>query len=281
MKTMKKIIILSGISGAGKTTASNILEDMGYRCIDQYPSELLADLIELILQSDNYQNVVLSISISDLDKYSLLLENGLLDVFLILLDCKKKTAIDRYKFSRRVHPLLISNTASTLEEAIDIEKKLLAKYENGAHVIDTTSLSLSQHQAMLKRILNKENDSTLSISFVSFGFKYGVPSDADLVLDVRILKNPYYDADLRNMTGNDKLVQDYVLNNELGQNYLQKLLTYLDFTFAAYGKDKRHLQVCVGCTGGQHRSVTIANYLHNYYRDKYNCYLLHRELSHD
>ena len=111
MKTMKKIIILSGISGAGKTTASNILEDMGYRCIDQYPSELLADLIELILQSDNYQNVVLSISISDLDKYSLLLENGLLDVFLILLDCKKKTAIDRYKFSRRVHPLLISNTA--------------------------------------------------------------------------------------------------------------------------------------------------------------------------
>ena len=124
MKTMKKIIILSGISGAGKTTASNILEDMGYRCIDQYPSELLADLIELILQSDNYQNVVLSISISDLDKYSLLLENGLLDVFLILLDCKKKTAIDRYKFSRRVHPLLISNTASTLEEAIDIEKKL-------------------------------------------------------------------------------------------------------------------------------------------------------------
>lgn len=278
---MKKIIILSGISGAGKTTASNNLEDMGYRCIDQYPSELLADLIELILKSDNYQNVVLSISISDLDKYSLLLENGLLDVFLILMDCKKQTAIDRYKFSRRVHPLLINNTASTLEEAIDIEKKLLAKYENGAHVIDTTFLSLSEHQAMLKRILNKEHDCTLSISFISFGFKYGVPSDADLVFDVRILKNPYYDADLREMTGNDRLVQEYVLNNEVGQDYLQRLLTYLDFTFASYGKDKRHLQVCVGCTGGQHRSVTIANYLYNYYRDKYNCYLMHRELKHD
>ena len=280
---MKTLILISGISGAGKTTASNILEDMGFTCIDQYPVELLPDLIELI-KNDNslkYDKVALTIGLTDLEKFSNLLGNTDFDAKLILLDASKDAIINRYKFSRRVHPLVISNTASTVEEAVEIEKGIISKFKKrNIHVIDTTNLTLKQHKAVLDKILNYSDYNNLAITFESFGYKNGVPDDADVVLDVRMLDNPLYVEKLKHKTGNDKPVQDYVLNSKLTQRYIKKTLDYLDFMFKAYdNEEKRHLTICIGCTGGQHRSVTLANYLFDHYKDKYMCYLAHRELK--
>ncbi|MBQ6479122.1 MAG: RNase adapter RapZ [Erysipelotrichaceae bacterium] len=280
---MKRLILISGISGAGKTTASNILEDMGFTCIDQYPVELLPDLIDLI-KNDNslkYDKVALTIGLTDLEKFSNLLGNTDFDAKLILLDASKDAIINRYKFSRRVHPLVISNAASTVEEAVEIEKGIISKFKKrNIHIIDTTNLNAKQHKALLDKILNYSDFNNLAITFESFGFKNGVPDDADVVLDVRMLDNPFYVEKLKNKTGNDKPVRDYVLNSATTQKYIKKTLDYLDFMFKAYdNEEKRHLTICIGCTGGQHRSVTITNYLYEHYKEKYMCYLAHRELK--
>jgi UPF0042 nucleotide-binding protein len=177
--------------------------------------------------------------------------------------------------------LVVSNTASTLEEAVEIEKGILNKYKKrSVHIIDTASLNTKQLKAMLDKILEYNDFNNLAITFESFGFKNGVPDDADVVLDVRMLENPFYVPRLKNKTGNDKPVRDYVMNSKLTQRYIKKTTAYLDFMFKAYdNEEKRHLTICVGCTGGQHRSVTIANYLYAYYKEKYMCYLKHRELK--
>ena len=280
---MKKLVLISGISGAGKTTASNIIEDMGYTCIDQYPVELLPDLIELISTSDSikYDKVALTIGLSDLDKFSNLLSNTEFDSTLILIDASTDSIINRYKFTRRVHPLVNSNVASTIQEAIEIEKNILKKYKRkNVHIIDTTNLTVKQHKAKIDKILKYNDYENLAITFESFGYKNGLPDDADVILDVRMLDNPFYVAKLKNKTGNDKPVRDYVLNSKLTQRYIKKTIAYLDFMFREYDKEeKRHLTICIGCTGGQHRSVTLANYLYNYYKDRYMCYITHRELK--
>ena len=280
---MKKLVLISGISGAGKSTASNIIEDMGYTCIDQYPVELLPDLIKLITTDNSikYDKVALTIGLSDLDKFSNLLSNTDFDSTLILIDANKETVINRYKFTRRVHPLVNSNAASTLEEAIEIEKNILKKYKKkNVHIIDTSNLTTKQHKAKIDKILKYNDYNNLAITFESFGFKNGLPDDADVILDVRMLENPFYVEKLKNKTGNDKAVRDYVLNSRLTQRYIKKAIAYLDFMFKEYDKEeKRHLTICVGCTGGQHRSVTMANYFYNYYKDKYMCYITHREIK--
>ena len=282
-ENMKKLVLISGISGAGKSTASNILEDMGFTCIDQYPAELLPDLIELIESSDSikYDRVALTIGLNDLDKFYHLIDNSNFDSTLIILDANKETIINRYKFTRRVHPLVISNTASTLEEAVEIEKNIISKFKKkNVHIIDTSNLTLKQHKTKLDKILKYNDYNNLAITFQSFGFKNGIPEDSDVVLDVRMLDNPFYIDKLKNKTGNDKSVRDYVLNSKPTQRYIKKLIAYLDFMFKTYdNEEKRHLTICIGCTGGQHRSVTITNYLYNYYKDKYMCYLKHRELK--
>lgn len=280
---MKKLVLISGISGAGKSTASNILEDMGYTCIDQYPVELLPDLIELIKTNNSikYEKVALTIGILDLDKFSNLLENSDFESTLIILDADKDTLINRYKFTRRVHPLVVSNVASSLEEAVDIEKSILSKFKKkNVHIINTSNLTVKQHKEKLDKILKYNDFNNLAITFKSFGFKNGLPDDADIVLDVRMLDNPFYVDKLKNKTGNDKPVRDYVLNSKVTQRYLKKIISYLDFVFKTYdNEEKRHLSICVGCTGGQHRSVTVANYLYEYYKDKFMCYIVHRELK--
>ena len=279
---MRKLVIISGVSGAGKTTASNYLEDKGYRCIDQYPPELLKELIDLIDNDDSfkYQNVVLTISLMDLDKCANLITNTNFKVTLILLDADKETVINRYKFTRRIHPLLISNVADTLSEALDIEKAILDKYKKNGVVINTDGLSIKDFKMQISKALNDIEDRYLSLSFVSFGFKNGVPSDCDTLFDVRFLDNPFYDENLKDKTGNDIEVRNFVLSSKETKDYLVKLIDYMDFMLKAYenNQNKRHLTIAIGCTGGQHRSVTIANYLYEYYRNKYVCHIKHREV---
>lgn len=280
---MKRLAIISGVSGAGKTTASNYLEDKGYRCIDQYPLELIKELVDL-LESDNsfkYENVALTISLNDLEKCSYLLSNGNFKVTLILIDADKEVLINRYKFTRRIHPLLVNNIADTLSEAIDIEKSILEKYRRLGVVIDTTSISNVQFRKQMDKALNDLDEKNLTLSFVSFGFKNGVPQDCDNIFDVRFLDNPFYDPDLKVKTGNDKEVKDFVLSKPLTKDYLKKLIAYVDFMVKSYeqNEEKRHLTICIGCTGGQHRSVVITNYLYDYYKKKYVCHLKHRELD--
>ena len=196
---MKKLVIISGVSGAGKTTASNYLEDKGYRCIDQYPPELLKELINLIDNDDSfkYQNVVLTISPFDLDKAVTLLTNTNFKVTLILIDADKETIINRYKFTRRIHPLLTNNVADTLSEALDIEKNILYKYKDRGFLINTTNLPVRAFQDQINRALNDIEDKNLSLSFVSFGFKNGIPKDCDVIFDVRFLDNPFYVEELK------------------------------------------------------------------------------------
>ena len=277
---MKRLVLISGISGAGKSTASNMLEDMGFTCIDQYPAELLPDLLELIKtdESFRYDKVALTIVISDLERFYNLLSNSEYKPDLILLDANKDIIINRYKFTRRVHPLVLSNTASTLDEAFEIEKSILKKFKKDVIVIDTTTLSTKNLKAILDKRLNFDDFENLAITFESFGFKNGVPDDADMVLDVRVLDNPFYVAELKDLTGNDAPVRDFVLNSKLTKRYLKKTVDLLDLMFKSYdNEEKRHLTICVGCTGGQHRSVTIANYLYEHYKEKYLCYIAHRE----
>ena len=280
---MKKLVIISGVSGAGKTTAANILEDMGYLCIDQYPVELLDNLIDLISTDTSYKyaKVALTIPLADLEKYMSLFSNLDLEVKLILLDASVDSLIKRYKFTRRVHPLLVSNKANSLLEAIEIEKNIVEGYRSlNCHIIDTSNLTFKEHKDTLDQILEYDDYNNLAISFVSFGFKHGVPEDADLVFDVRILPNPFYVSELKELTGNEKAVRDYVLSTPRAKEYLDRLISYIDFTLESYSKEeKRHLTICVGCTGGRHRSVTIANCLYEHYKDSYLSYIRHRELE--
>lgn len=280
---MKKLVILSGTSGAGKTAASNILEDNGYTCIDQYPVELLDNLISLI-QNDNsikYQKVVLTIPISDFEKYKPLIDNIDIKPSIILLDADYDVIINRFKFTRRVHPLLTNNIVSTLSEAVEIEKNLVKRFNlKGVHLINTSNLSSKTLKQKLEKTLNLNEEKNLSLSFISFGFKNGVPDDADNVFDVRFLDNPFYVTSLKKKTGKDKAVKEFVMNSKKTTSYLKKLLSYIDNMLKLYSKEeKRHLTIAIGCTGGQHRSVVVADYLYNHYKDKYNCYIKHREIN--
>lgn len=279
----RKLVLVTGVSGAGKTTCMNILEDMGYNCIDRYPSELLGNLMELLEndQSYKFQQVALSVPLSNYDKYRSLLNNTGIKTILILMDATTDTIIRRYKFTRRVHPLLVSNKVETLEEAILTEKRLLEKYKGDTpYLIDTSDVSSKMHREMLEEILHRDKHENFSVSFVSFGYKNGVPQDADFIFDVRILDNPYYIEDLRGLTGNEPAVYHYVMDKEKSQKYVEKLIAYLDFCFSAYEKeDKRHITVCVGCTGGQHRSVSVVNYLYEHYHHDILCYRHHREVG--
>ncbi|MDD6004789.1 MAG: RNase adapter RapZ [Firmicutes bacterium] len=278
----KKVILISGLSGAGKTSVSNILEDLGYLCIDQFPSKLIKPLLDLIEndESAKYERVGITVPLMDLEDYFDVLDNLHIDSKLILLDADQRVLLNRYKFTRRIHPLLVGNVADTLEEAIGIEKEVIAKYEEKFEVIDTTNLGQSELRQIVESMISAESRDKFTISFESFGFKNGIASDADLVFDVRFLDNPFYFEELKHKTGNDKEVYDFVMSKERTKEYLNYLLSYLDYSFKMYTREgKRHLTVAVGCTGGQHRSASLVNYLYDHYKEQYNCLKKHRDIK--
>ena len=277
----KRVILISGMSGAGKSSAMSVLEDMGYHCIDQFPVQLLDMLAELIQNSSDvrFNYIALATSANDLMDFVRVFKGTDLDVRMLFLDASNDVLLHRYKSTRRTHPLLVSNMSNTLEEAISTEREMFINLKDQAFLtLDTSFLKFKELKSKIEKYFSKSQVPVFSISFVSFGYKHGVPMDADLMFDVRFLPNPYWEEDLRPYSGDDKIVYDYVMEKNETKEFVAKLIEFLDFSFERYVLEgKNHFTVAIGCTGGQHRSVTITNYLYEKYSEKYNCYKEHRD----
>lgn len=284
-----RFVIVTGMSGGGKRTALKMLEDAGFYCVDNLPVPLIGKFVELIATPNGeIQKVALGLDVradqnfddaqKSLDK---LRETGY--VFEILfMDASDETLVKRYKESRRMHPLS-SPGDNRIEDGIHKERQILQNIKDKSdYIIDTSKLLTRNLKEEIDRIfVNNEEYNSLMISIVSFGFKNGIPADADLVFDVRFLPNPFYIEELKHLTGNDKPVQDYVMQFSEAEIFLTKLMDLLDFLLPGYVKEgKYQLVIAVGCTGGQHRSVTLANELYKRMKNMgtYGLNLSHRDL---
>lgn len=261
-----KFFIISGMSGAGKSRAMATLEDLGYYCVDNMPVALIPAFAEICLAATGgqYERVALAADArAGKDISSLLaafdrIEEMGCDYKLIFLDTASPTLINRYKATRRKHPLMENGV--TMSDAIERERSLLTSIRSRAdYVVDTTRLSVTQLRETIISLVTGSSNGLLQVSVVSFGFKYGIPADADLVFDVRFLPNPYYEISLREKNGTDPQVRNYVFCDGTADRYLDRLFSLIDFLIPQYTKEgKAVLTIGIGCTGGRHRSVAIA-----------------------
>ncbi len=281
MDRRRRVILVSGMSGAGKSTATRFLEDMGYRVIDNFPVQLLSLLIDMVETSTDprYSYIALSVAAQDFSEFLRIVKGQNIESEVLFLDCSDSVLLHRYKSTRRMHPLLLSNTVNTLEEAIAVERQMFTRSLDSTFIrIDTTFLSEKEFRKKIEQYFSKSNIPVFSISFMSFGYKYGVPMDADVMIDVRFLPNPFWVVSLRPYSGNDPQVYNYVIEKPETQEFLTRFLAFMDYAFEQYVMEgKNHFTVAIGCTGGQHRSVAITNYLYDHYRDTYHCYKQHRD----
>ena len=285
-----RFIIVTGLSGAGKTEATRTLEDMGYFCVDNLPIMLLPKFAEMISTPNTEVNrVALGIDIrsgQSLDGLEERLEEMYtrgIDYEILFLDAKSNVLVKRYKETRRQHPL---GGVGHIDVGIAEERERIAFLKMRAtYILDTSRMLTRELKAELEKIFVEGKDfKNLYVTIMSFGFKYGIPEDADLVFDVRFLPNPYYIEDLKAKTGNDKEVQEYVLNNERADVFLEKLTGMIDFLLPNYiWEGKNHLVIAIGCTGGKHRSVTLANCLYDFVKkqEQYGVRIEHRDIGKD
>ena len=261
-----KFLIISGMSGAGKTRAADILEDMDYYCVDNMPAALLPKLAEFCMgMGGRYEKVALVTDIRDKDGVDAIFDSldqlwGLgCDYQILFMEADLPTIVNRYKESRRPHPLQAE--AGSLEAAVRLESRRLDRLRiNADYVINTTGLTLGMLQAEIyKRFMGNDAPRTLDVTVMSFGFKYGLPIEADMVLDARFLPNPYYVEALRGKTGLDREVSDYVFQHAAAKEFLQHLNRLIAFLLPQYVEEgKSSFTIAVGCTGGRHRSVAVA-----------------------
>lgn len=285
-----RFVIVTGMSGAGKSTALKMLEDMGYFCVDNLPIMLLPKFAEMITTPNTEVNrVALGIDIRSgqfLDGLEEQLEEMYtrgIDYEILFLDAKSNVLVKRYKETRRQHPL---GGVGHIDVGIAKERERIAFLKMRAtYILDTSRMLTRELKAELEKIFVEGKDfKNLYVTIMSFGFKYGIPEDADLVFDVRFLPNPYYIEDLKAKTGNDKEVQEYVLNNERADVFLEKLTGMIDFLLPNYiWEGKNHLVIAIGCTGGKHRSVTLANCLYDFVKkqEQYGVRIEHRDIGKD
>ena len=278
-------LLITGMSGAGKSLALNYFEDRGYFCVDNLPPALISKFAELCLQSE-LDKIALVSDIRGREFFNELfqelsnIEKMNLNYNILFLEASDDVLIRRYKETRRRHPL---DEEGRILDAIERERKLLEELRGRAtKIIDTGEFKISELQEELNQLfLAEEDKSLLHLSLISFGFKYGIPRDSDLLMDVRFLPNPYYVESLREKTGNDQEVQDYVLKWTLTDKFYDKFFDLIDFLLPEYKKEgKSHLSIAIGCTGGKHRSVTTVNKLAKFLQDKeFNINIEHRDIE--
>ena len=282
-----RFVIVSGMSGAGKSTALNMMEDIGFFCVDNLPVELLVNFGEIASDRKvDVNQVAVGVDIRngdrlmDLDEQLALLYELGIKYEILFLDADDRTLVKRYKETRRTHPL---SKGDRLETGIAREREKIAFIRKQAdYIIDTSSLLTRELKLELDKIYIEDNKyGNFIVTVLSFGFKYGIPEDADLVFDVRFLPNPYYDADLRNYTGNDAPIRDFVMRYQEAGLFLDKVEDLLTFLVPHYvNEGKYHLIIGVGCTGGKHRSVTIANGLYERLKSlPYSIRIEHRDVE--
>ncbi len=277
-----QLVLLTGMSGSGKSVALNVLEDSGYYCVDNLPATLLPSLVDL-LSKEGYGRIAASIDARGGTFFKQLLESlhalrqRQIDIRALFLDTKTETLVKRFSETRRRHPL--ADEHHTLPECIQAERELLEDASSVAHHVDTSDLSSNALRAWVKDFVNLPS-SGLTLLFESFGFKHGLPLDADFVFDVRCLPNPFYDPALRPLSGKDQPVIDFLLADSQTQEMLRDIRSFIDRWFSCFVRDNRsYLTVAIGCTGGHHRSVYLAETLAQHFRSRMPVLVRHRELA--
>ena len=284
-----RLVVISGHSGSGKTSALNILEDVGFTCIDNLPASLLENLISQLNSNNNHEDLNIAVGIDarnligDLNKIPEILKiigrDGV-DVSVIFLYAHRSDLLRRYSETRRRHPL--STDTIGLKEAIELEKNILSPISDIAdRSVDTSRLTLHQLRDLIKNTIVPNTPQHMSILFESFGFKNGVPTDSDFVFDVRCLPNPYWKQQLKNKTGNDQGVIEFLESQVEVASMLADIIGFLTRWIPKFQQNNRsYLTVSIGCTGGQHRSVYLANRLHEHFAaDHPLIQVSHKELS--
>lgn len=288
----RRFVIVTGISGAGKSSVLNILEDAGYFCVDNLPVSLISTFLTLIRNGNDekYRHTALGIDIRSADDLTrvgdLIDEMRKEDVPLevLYLDASDEVLVKRFKETRRVHPLV--GKRGRIEDGLKLERQALSVMRDRADtILDTgTMLMRDLTRTVRKMFAGNEGNEKMTINLLSFGFKFGIPAEADMVFDVRFLPNPYYVDELRPLSGNDPPVSDFVLDFEITKNFLEKAADLIEFLIPGYiDEGKNMLVIGVGCTGGRHRSVAIANELYRRLKPLGNAdvYVEHRDLTGD
>lgn len=283
---MKQLIIVTGLSGSGKSIALRALEDSGYYCIDNLPATMLPNIAEHLrsekLSGENHDRVAISIdsrsaAIETLPAHIALLKSQNISTQVLFLESNIETLVKRFSETRRKHPL--SKETTTLAESIAYERELLGDLGSLGHVIDTSHLSANTLRGWVKEVVSTDAVG-LTLLFTSFGFKHGIPLDADFVFDVRCLPNPHYDPNLRDLTGRDTEVQSFLSSQESVHEMLKDIRNYVEKWLPCFITDNRsYLTVAIGCTGGQHRSVYFVEQLSQYFMSKQKVLTRHRELN--
>jgi len=278
---VRKFLVITGLSGAGKSTALKSLEDIGFFCVDNLPIVLIPQFIDVISPlSKKVENVAIVVDIREknflqqIESTIEFLKKKDIDYDIIYLEAQEEIILRRYSETRRIHPL------GNIKEGIKIEESvLLPLKENAKHIIDTSHMTVHMIRDEITALYGPKR--AFYINVIAFGFRYGLPQNADLILDVRFLPNPYFHPELKNYTGIDRNVKEFLLSKDITHRFLRRTTSFLNFLIPYYQKEaKIYLTIGIGCTGGKHRSIVIADYLGNYLvKKRYNSKIIYRDIG--